>query len=118
MDITKITSYKINDKLVWSQGESLEKLEALINRKLPTALVKRDDMTQLTTPAVVPQAPKAAQAPAVAKPAQAGSKKALAIAIYNEMVGASKADVIARFMTELSMSAAGAQTYYYTAKKG
>lgn len=54
MDLSKITSYKINDRLVWSQGEGLDKLEALINRPLPTALKRTEAAAEPAQPKVVP----------------------------------------------------------------
>jgi len=50
------------------------------------------------------------------KPVKAGSKIERAIAIYRECNG-EKAAVIAKIQAELSMSLAGATTYFYNAKK-
>lgn len=47
---------------------------------------------------------------------RSGTKKELAIAIYREANG-DKATVLRRFIDELSMTSAGAMTYFYNCKK-
>ena len=41
----------------------------------------------------------------------------MALAIYKEMANAARKDVIARYISELGMTKAGASTYYQNAKK-
>lgn len=112
MDIAKITSYRINDQLVWQKGMPIEELEAIINRtnvqpapivNVAEPEVETAEVVQLTTPA-----PKAVKS---------GSKKEKATEIYRTMQGEGKAAIIQAFMSLLDMTAAGAQTYYYNCKK-
>ena len=56
-------------------------------------------------------------APKKVKAEKKESKSSKALAIYKEMEGAARKDVIARYISELGMSKAGASTYYQNAKK-
>lgn len=48
---------------------------------------------------------------------QTGTKLSRALIIYNSDVKADRQSIIARFMSELSMSKAGATTYYHTCSR-
>jgi len=84
-----------------------------------------ESMTEvLTGKAVIPadakprgkqRAVKAPKAP-VARKAKSGTKQEAAVAIFKRFSG-DKTTVISAIMDELSMSTAGATTYYYNAKK-
>jgi hypothetical protein len=78
------------------------------------------DMTETLTGAKAPVAASKAKAkPKAAKKSdgpRAGSKGDLALAIYKRLNG-DKTAVISAIQTEIGMSAAGATTYFYNAKK-
>lgn len=48
---------------------------------------------------------------------KAPTKREIAEAIFNEMKGAARKDILARFMTEADLTKAGAATYYYNLTK-
>jgi hypothetical protein len=54
----------------------------------------------------------------VVKSSKSGSKREKAIELYNTASDQSKDSIVNLFMIELDMTPAGAQTYYYMAKKG
>jgi len=80
------------------------------------------DMTEVLSGTKAPVAAskaKAKPAKAAAKKSdgpRAGSKGDMALAIYKRLNG-DKASVISAIQTEIGMSAAGATTYFYNAKK-
>lgn len=63
----------------------------------------------ITTPKAKPKS--------TAKPAIAGSKKQMAMVIYKANPNATRQQIIEMFMSHLSMSKAGASTYYYNCQK-
>jgi hypothetical protein len=84
--------------------------------------VIQDMVDTLTETKVVPESAKPerkrkskAEKP-VARKAKEGSKAERAVDIFKRLGGA-KSEVIAAFMSELSMSQAGATTYFYNTKK-
>lgn len=96
-----------------------EDLKRNKGKKMPSNVIA--DMTQVLTGTKT--APAASKAKAVkAKTAKksdgprAGSKGDLALAIYKRLDGDKNA-VISAIQTEIGMSAAGATTYFYNAKK-
>jgi hypothetical protein len=124
MELSEIKVYRINDQVVWRAGQPIADLEAIINRKLPTPGIRPYQAAAVAQIASQPTASiempagagKSIPTPVRTAAAKGGSKKEQAIAIYRNMAGASKAEIIQAFITQLSMSAAGASTYYYTAK--
>ena len=115
MELNEIKVYRINDQVVWQAGDGIDKLEAIINRPLAGPSIKPVEVIeQAAVVQPVVEAPKAVRFPT----GKLETKLCAAKRIYSEMVGASKADVVARFISDLNMTAAGAQTYYYSAKKG
>jgi hypothetical protein len=83
-------------------------------KKMPSTVIA--DMTKVLTKEKKVAIKPAKKAARVSDGPRAGSKSELAVEIYKRLKG-DKASVIAAFQSELSMSVAGATTYFYNAKK-
>lgn len=85
-------------------------------------LDNNENPVQQVVPVVKQTPPKAVKkTPKASKPSPTKSKKDLAIDVYKSMMvkGAhpSRKDVIARFMSDVGLSAAGANTYHHSIKQ-
>ena len=103
MNIEQIKVYRINDKVVWTDGDGIEKLEKLLNRE-----IKPEPKKVQPAPTPVIEQPKPQQP-------QNGTKLERAKALFDATK--SRKEMIAIFVAELNMTPAGASTYHAQCKK-
>lgn len=108
MNIEDIKVYRINGKVVWTEGESIEELKKLID-------VPPTTITHTQIPSVVAQ-PKVEVKAEQPKVGQSGTKLERAKELYKANAEKSRKEIIELFVKELNMTPAGASTYHAQCK--
>ena len=95
---------------------SVNPFEALVNANVATAATKAAKKSKKKPSAEVVSETKDAETVAASR-TKPDSKRSRAVIIYKESIGDGKKVVIDRFKTQLSMTDAGANSYFYATKK-
>lgn len=113
MNIEDIKVYRINGKVVWTEGESIEELKKLIDVP-PTTIAHTTTHTQIPSVVAQPKVEVKAEQPKVG---QSGTKLERAKELYKANAEKSRKEIIELFVKELNMTPAGASTYHAQCKK-
>lgn len=121
MNIESINILRRNGHIVWTRESGLpyptDWAIARTTTRDPIAFAIKTSLTAPVAKAIVQAMVVEPTTLEDVRATQTGTKLSRALIIYNSDVKADRQSIIARFMSELSMSKAGATTYYHTCSR-